>query len=516
MTDPRGPSVESGSGTPAGVPVVLTADRSLMADYAMLFDAMVAGSQTSRIPYWVTRLLFAPSGRTRAGRADRAPLGLRRIESALLRDGWGEEAVAVVTPAALERSLGPETRVIGLSCGDPLGRGMNSTTMTAFTGGVSEPSRSFRAFMRRLARLRRRAPRAKVVAGGPGAWQLAADAGAREAAGVDHVVLGYCEGNVAELFRRVAGGERPAAVLDGRGVAAADIPPIRRPALLGAAEVSRGCGMGCGFCALGRAPMEHLPADTVLSDLETNLAGGARSLSLSTEDLFRYGARGMSVRPEALLGLLQAVRRVAGDVLVQADHANVASVSQLSDGELAEVFRLLVGKGRPDSFVWLNVGVETASGPLLAAAGGRAKMAGCAPEDWGEFCREQVARLCRLGFLPLVSLMLGLPGESRDDVAASLGWVRRLSDARVSVFPLLYAPLDGREAFGPGAMTPLHWQLIRECYRLNFRWIPALIRENQRRAGVPAWRRLAVGQLSKVQRMIWGTGFFLRARGHDA
>ena len=142
--------------------------------------------------------------------------------------------------------------------------------------------------------------------------KLAADAGAREAAGVDYVVLGYCEGNVAELFRRVAGGERPAAVLDGRGVAAADIPPIRRPALLGAAEVSRGCGMGCGFCALGRAPMEHLPADTVLSDLETNLAGGARSLSLSTEDLFRYGARGMSVRPEALLGLLQAVRRVAG------------------------------------------------------------------------------------------------------------------------------------------------------------------------------------------------------------
>ena len=112
--------------------------------------------------------------------------------------------------------------------------------------------------------------------------------------------------------------------------------------------------------------------------------------------------------------------------------------------------------------------------------------------------------------------MLGLPGESRDDVAASLKWVRSLSDARLSVFPMLYAPLDGTEPFGPAAMTRLHWQLIRECYRLNFRWIPSLIRENQRRAGVPAWRRLAVRQLSTVQRTIWGAGFFLRTRGRDA
>ncbi len=512
---PNGLRTADGGGAPvgSGFRVVLTADRSLMADYATLFDGMVTGSQTSRTPFWLTRLLFAPGVDSQACRAGTAPLGLRRLEAAVVRGGWETAEVAVVPPERLTEGIGPDTRIIGISCGDPLGLGMNSTTMVGISGGKIEPQRSFQKLVRRIRRLRRAATGAKVVVGGPGAWQLAVSEDARRRAGIDHIVTGYCEGNIGRLLAELADDRDMPERLHGEGVPADRIPPILAPAAMGATEISRGCGLGCGFCALGRTPMEHLPADTILSDVRTNVEGGCRSLSLVTEDLFRYGGEGLAVRPEALIDLLERIRDLAGARLVQADHANIASVLRFSGRELTRVRDLLAGRRSDDDYVWLNLGVETASGTLLAASGGAAKMAGIPADEWGDVCYAQVERLCEAGFFPLVSLMLGLPGETEDHLRASLEWVRRLAGKRVAVFPVLYAPMDGSRAFGPSEMSRLHWQLIRRCYQLNFRWTPRLVWNNQSRAGVPLWRRALVQALGKGQVAWWRALFFLRSHG---
>jgi radical SAM superfamily enzyme YgiQ (UPF0313 family) len=488
----------------AGFPVVLTADRTLMAGYRLLFDGMLAASQTTTTPRWIVNRLLLPAAPRREGRAGVAPLGLRRVEAALLEGGFGEEEVAVVAPQYLDQAVGRATRLVAVSSGEPCGLGMNSSTMTAVAGGEIYPRALFRELLQQTRRrVQAVAPEARVIVGGPGAWQLAADPEQRQALGVDHVITGYCEGTIAAVCRGLLEGAELPPVIAGEGVPAARIPRIRGASTMGVVEISRGCGLGCSFCTIARAPMLHLPLDTILADVETNLAAGQDSIALLSEDFFRYGASGTRTAPGALLGLLRQLREGQKNLrLLQVDHVNLASVAQFSDEELREVRRLLVGP-TACRYPWVNVGLETASGELLAAAGGAAKMGGTTPADWAQFCAGQVRRLGAAGFLPLVSLVLGLPGEQEEDARRALAWVEQISDLPVTVFPVLYAPVDGRPPLTAADLNETHWRLLQASYRLNFRWIPRMYWDNQQAAGVPASRRIVLQALGKGQVAQW-------------
>ncbi len=488
-----------------GVPIVLTADRTLIADYDVLLDGMMASSQTTTTPRPVVdRLLMRRAG-SEGARAAVGPLGLRRIEAALLRDGFSPEEVYLVDDAHLAQVVGPETKVIAVSSGEPLGLGMSSSTMAGVAGGRIYPEVMFRRLMAQVRRLvAQRAPGARVVLGGPGAWQLAAAPAARRELGIDHVVLGYAEANVAAVFASLVDGRPLPAVIRGEGPAAEAIPPLRGASSMGVVEISRGCGLGCRFCTIGPVPMEHLPPETILADAEVNIAAGQSSISALSEDLFRYGGSGVDCRPRALIDLLLALRGLPGLRLLQADHANVFSIAAYSDAELAEVYRLMVGEAQ-DAAPWVNVGVETASGELLKANGGAAKMVDIPPSRWGAVAAEQLERLSAVGFIPMASLVIGLPGETPEDVCRTLEWVRSLHQSRLTIFPVIFAPIRGDEPAGRGALTKLHWRLIRECYELNFRWMPVIYRGNQTAAGVSQRRRRLFQLLGKGQVLLWRT-----------
>jgi radical SAM superfamily enzyme YgiQ (UPF0313 family) len=497
---------------PDGWPVVLTADRTLMARYDTLFDGMVAGSQTTRVPGPIMRGVLCPRVPDDGGRARRAPLGLRRVEAALVEGGWSAEDVAVVPPERLKDAIGPRTRILGLICGDPLGHGMNSTTIASIVGGRIWPSQAFLSLAKRIARLRRALPALRLVVGGPGVWQLVADDDARRRLGVDHVISGYCEGNVADVFRQIATDENVATLCEGRPVDAASVPAVRAPTNMGCVEISRGCGWGCSFCTLGVNPMMHLPVATIMQDVDTNLAGGLSTVTLATEDVFRFGAQGSDVQPQALIDLLTEMRSRPGVTMIQPDHANITSAAGYSDAELLEVRRLFAGGEDPRDFVWVNLGVETACGDLLHANGGGPKMRLWDVDEWGDRCREQVLRLCRAGFFPLVSLVLGLPGETPQHLARTQAWVDDLRKERLAIFPLLHAPIGDGDEFGRRHMTRAHWRLLRSCYKMNFRWTPRLVWNNQARAGVSLQRRLLLQLLGQGQVLWWKALFAWRSR----
>lgn len=497
--------------TPSGAALVLTADRTLTARYDVLLDGMFACSQTTTTPSLLMNALLLRRAFHHDSRAQLAPLGLRRIEAALCAGGLDPADVVVVDDAHLRDAVGPRTRAVAISTGEPAGLGMSSTTMAGIAGGTIYPQEMFARLARHARRLiSDRAPEARLVLGGPGAWQLADDPSARRALGIDHVVIGHAEGNAAEIFTAILDGRDLPEVIPGRPVPADAIPPIRAPTTMGVVEISRGCGLGCDFCAIARTPMEHLPPDTILADTRTNIAGGVTSIAVLSEDLFRYGGRGIHCNPDALLTLLRSLRGVDGVRLVQADHAGIASVAQYSDAELAEVRRLLVGdtaSTRP----WLNLGVETASGPLLEANGGRPKMGGAPAHEWADLCAQQLRRLCATGFIPMASLVVGLPGETQQDVERTLAWVRSLREQPLTVFPVLHAPIDG--APPPiSQLTRLHWQLIRECYELNFKWVPRMYADSQAGAGVPGARRLLFQILARAQTVQWRARLARHAR----
>jgi len=103
----------------------------------------------------------------------------------------------------------------------------------------------------------------------------------------------------------------------------------------------------------------------------------------------------------------------------------------------------------------------------------------------------------------MASLMIGLPGETEDDVRATIEWTRALRGERVAVFPMLYAPINGARAPDARDLGPHHWQLIRTCYEFNFKWVPRMYRDNQAAAGVRLSRRCLTRILGHGQILLW-------------
>lgn len=497
--------------TAGGAAIVLTADRTLMSRHRLLLDGMFVSSQTTTAPRSVVARLFLPPARHVDGRATVAPLGLRRLQAALTRDGFSTDEVAIADEDHLHEVCGPNTRIIGLSGGEPGGYGMSSTTMTAVAGGDIVPRDEFRRLLKRVHRVRKeRCPEARLIFGGPGAWQFSQDASLQAQMGLSCVVEGYAEGEAASLLKKLL--ESPTAPLSAtvRCPAADQIPPVLGETTMGAIELSRGCGLGCDFCTIGTLPMLHLPPDTILADAETNLQAGQPNLSLLSEDLLRYGATGLNCAPEALLGLLRQLRALPGLRLLQADHTNISSVAKYDDAQLAELHHLLTGGLQ--RLPWLNLGIESASGDLVVRLGGRAKMKGLDPSAWGDFCREQLDRLMRLNFVPMVSLVLGSPEETEADTQATLDWVRGLRGHRTMVFPVLHAPLCGPQS--RPRLTPLQWQVMREAYEFNFRWMPRVYDDSMKAGGVGMGRRALIQLLGQANVLQWR--YLLRKRQREA
>lgn len=495
-----------------GYPIVLTADRTLMADYPVLFDGMMGTIQTTSVPEPIMRQMIAPRVPTDGLRARKAPLGLRRIEAALVNDSFDASDVVVAAPEDLDRVVGTETRVVAVSSSDPLGRGMSNSTMGDMAGGTLYTHTWYKRMLRKLKRMKQRYP-FKVVAGGAGAWQLVQNGAARRALGVDVVVNGYAEGEASALFHRLAEGDDLPPVVNTNGVSERTIPSIYGATSMGVVEISRGCGKGCQFCTIAKERMIHVPIDTVEADVAANVERGATSICALSEDFFRYGRTGDGVDPPALKSLVRRLRAINGLKLIQLDHANVISVAQYSDDDLREVHDLLV-EGQRHRYVWVNLGVESASGELLDANQKGGKIRPFQPAEWDELCETQVRRLIKAGFFPMVSLILGLPGERPEHVEQTVRWVERLYRERMVIFPIFYSPVIpglGRH-FTIEDMTPMHWRLFRLAYNLNFKWIPRMYWDNQTGAGASLLRRLFIQSTGRLQVLQWRARFIQKSR----
>ena len=109
-----------------------------MTDYrnvplATFFSCIPTDRWPSRLAF---RILANPPRVDDQGRPIRAPYGLRKIESSLVRAN-GRDSVVIADPEHVEQFIGDDTEVVGLHSMDPLGLGPVSMSFTM--GGVLTP-----------------------------------------------------------------------------------------------------------------------------------------------------------------------------------------------------------------------------------------------------------------------------------------------------------------------------------------------------------------------------------------
>jgi radical SAM superfamily enzyme YgiQ (UPF0313 family) len=467
--------------TGSGVKIVLTASATEMSDFANSpFMAFVAGFAKGPIPLGFARkTLYPPVARNGDDRAKYAPYGLRKVEAILLENGFSESEVAVVHPDNLECFVGPDTRIVGISSMDPTGMGYVSKTYSSIIGG-GEPMNAveFKKLVEH-ASIRRFKP--KIVVGGFGSWQLERKH-VSDKYGIDCVIMGGRPDPIVEVFRKLMGGEVVPRVVHAdeslRNWDYNTIPLAKHAAIHGAVEISKGCGRNCQFCTPTMQTKVDVPLEKIMREVEMTVLEGSDHITLVTEDLFLYGAKGKTFVPnqEEVVKLVKSVAEYPGVRSIQPSHMSLAPIvakPQMIE-QLAEILieRSWYSHGNKP-IITAETGIETGSTRLMRKYMS-GKMLPFKPEQWQDIVANAFGILNDNDWYPLATLIIGLPDEKEEDMLETLELMDRLKDYNAFYVPLFFVPLENcvlmnNRGAELDSLSKARWDFFIRCWEYNIR-----------------------------------------------
>jgi radical SAM superfamily enzyme YgiQ (UPF0313 family) len=218
--------------------------------------------------------------------------------------------------------------------------------------------------------------------------------------------------------------------------------------------------------------VRHMPLDRILDEVRVNLTHSPK-ITLHAEDVLRYKARGMKPEREAVLDLFGRVLDLTDNVGM----SHIALSSALAEPKLVEELSALTGAVKGRKHLYAQTGIETGSSALVSRhMKGKAKP--FEPERWSEVVKESFKLLSDNNWIVCGTLVMGMPGETEDDVSKTVDLVRDLRRHKCLIVPLFFVPLGGLredDFFRPDAMLPEHWVLLGECIEHDFHWISTLM-----------------------------------------
>ena len=486
-------SFEFGPPNDGGKLIVLTAPLTETIDHAGYFIQMFVAS----MPIWMEFLLDRkyPTWRNVEynvdGSARYMPAGVRLVEKSLLRE-FGEKDVVACYPDDLDKFVGPNTRVVAVSTHNPLGVTFAAGVYTSIFGSSREPINSHYA-KSVFGKIKSSPYRKnfKVIVGGSGGWQII-QTNSYDELGVDCVVEGRSESaDSMALFHKATRGE--------------DLPrevtvshPTTRDAILfpdkrttfGVVEMTTGCGRRCQFCVPDLNPQIDLPKDQIMAAVRANVREGNKQISLATEDMFiwgqvRTGTPFFFPNREALLDLYSEITNTPGVEQHVLSHCTIAPsvvdpllIKRLSDILLPKSpIHLPRLSHHPQKKALVPLaGLETGS-VRMAKKIMPSKAVPFSIDDWPSVALEGLRVMNENNWFPMYTLMVGNPGETDEDVKATLDLVYEMERRHLFAFlvPSIFTPLhDTRMANQKGVtetreLTPLQWQLMLKCWKMNLR-----------------------------------------------
>ena len=478
--------------------VVLSADRTLMSPYRGISLASFFGCAPALDPnrnhntFWyrvlgqqvTPKVLFDficnPIEQT-DGRANYAPYGLRKVEAALVRDGYTRDQVVVAHPDHIEKFIGPETEVVGTYEMDPLG--MGPVTMT-FTYGRKQMSYdefySRDLHQRIVAAKRKNGSNAKILAGASGTWQYNYDPAKIEEYDLYGIVEGdlggigpEIDGTGGRFFDALINGEMETAnpfkkrefkveikefARDGRKYhgrfihcwdqpSVDEIPNIINPSMHGQVEVMRGCGRGCKFCDVTLRPLRYYPVEKVQKEIEINMKyGGLKNAWVHSDDIFVYGlnprtTKNMQPNREAIEELFKGIM-ATGVEHTNPTHGTLAGA--IADERLVPNVSKII-KASPSNHIGIQCGFETGSIRLIGKYADR-KLAPYQPAEWHWVVKNAVKTLNENYWVPAFTIIMGLNNdETPEDSWETIRLIHELEteqpDSKFTVTPLTFVPI---------------------------------------------------------------------------
>jgi len=505
--------------------IVITAPLTEIIDHAGYFIQMSMAS----LPMWLEGILNKKYPDWRKveynddGTARYMPAGARVLETSLLRRYAADDLVCCY-PDDVDTFIGPRTRLGAVSTHNPLGVTFAAGVYTSIFGSSKQPINSHYA-RQMFARIKASPWRSsfQVMVGGSGGWQITQTESYDELS-VDCVVEGRSESH--ELFALVdkaLQGERLPRKVDVSHPATRDeiLFPDKRTTF-GVVEMTTGCGRRCQFCVPDLNPQIDLPRDKILAHVRANVREGNKQISLATEDMFIWGQVHTSTpfyfpNREALLDLYRNVVDTPGVEQHVLSHATIAPavvdpvlIEKLSGSLLDKSpIHLPYLSSHPKSKALVPlIGLETGS----VATGKRIMPSKAVPfpiDEWPSVVIRGLEILNRNNWFPAMTLIIGSPDETDDDVKATLDLIYEVERRGLFAFfiPSIFTPLhDTRMEKKKGVtetrqLTPLQWQLMMKCWKMNLRpgqnswWAPT------------AWRVGALALWAYRLRRLNGPGF---------
>jgi radical SAM superfamily enzyme YgiQ (UPF0313 family) len=454
------------------VKIILTADKTLLSEYNKHMFIGFAACGPKVIPTWLYSRLFCPPVEEENGQLKYGHCGQRKLEAALIQHGFQPDDIAVVPPEKIGQIIDGETKVLGITTHDPLGLGPASSTFGDLANRETFTSIFFHKIIANPA-LRNHS--VKVIVGGAGAWQLA-DERIMAKYRIDGVVLGEGEITGVDVIAKAVHDEPFPRISQGEVVPLEQIPLIKKPTLNGLIEICRGCGRGCRFCNPTMMNYRCQSIDRILEEVKLNINAGTGGVILHAEDILRYKTKGFVPNEKEVVFLFEEVKKITDHIgFSHFAHASVASNENL----IERISEIIQTGSKVCPFVSAQVGIESGS-PRMIAKYMKGKAKPFTPQQWPEMILQSHKILKDNHWVPVNTLIFGLPGEEPDDILKSKEMVENLSEYKSIIIPLFFVPIGNltrQDFFTVKNMRSEHWMLLEVCINHTITWMKSMADE---------------------------------------
>jgi radical SAM superfamily enzyme YgiQ (UPF0313 family) len=405
---------------------------------------------------------------------------------------FGRDEVVACFPEDLDRFIGPKTRVVAVSTHNPLGVTFAAGVYASIFGSSKQPINSHYArdmFRRIKTNMYRN--HFKVIAGGSGGWQII-QTNSFDELGVDCVVEGRSESSdCMALFRMAISGEPlPRSIEVAHPIDRDEILVPESRTTFGVVEMTTGCGRRCQFCVPDLNPQIDIPKAKIMAAVRANAREGNKQISLATEDMFIWGQIRTQTpfffpNREALLDLYGDIVNTPGVEQHVLSHATITPsvvdpllIRKLSDHLLdkSPIHLPRLSTHPKKKALSPLVGLETGS-VRMAKQIMPSKAVPFSIEEWPSVVLEGLRIMNQNNWFPVMTLMIGNPGETDEDIRETLDLVYEMERRRLFAFlvPSIFTPLhdtrmqDKKGVTETRQLTTLQWQLLMKCWKMSLR-----------------------------------------------